>query len=63
MEHKSFEDEEVAQVLIEQFVSDKVDREERPDLDEIYMTAVQLRYTTLTPRNLPLCRILGSGAG
>ena len=44
MEHESFEDEEVAAILNEQFVSIKVDREERPDLDEIYMSATML-YT------------------
>jgi uncharacterized protein YyaL (SSP411 family) len=42
MEHESFEDPEVANILNNQFVSIKVDREERPDLDQIYMTAVQL---------------------
>jgi uncharacterized protein YyaL (SSP411 family) len=42
MERESFEDAEVARVLNEHFVSIKVDREERPDLDQIYMTAVQL---------------------
>src|SRR6476659_4046139 len=42
MEHESFEDEGVANILNQHFVSIKVDREERPDLDEIYMTAVQL---------------------
>jgi uncharacterized protein YyaL (SSP411 family) len=42
MEHESFEDPEVARVLNEHFVSIKVDREERPDLDQIYMSAVQL---------------------
>jgi hypothetical protein len=41
MEHESFESEDVAAVLNEHFVSIKVDREERPDLDEIYMAAVQ----------------------
>jgi uncharacterized protein YyaL (SSP411 family) len=41
MEHESFENEEIARILNEQFVSIKVDREERPDLDQIYMTAVQ----------------------
>ncbi|MCB0221810.1 MAG: thioredoxin domain-containing protein, partial [Chrysiogenetes bacterium] len=38
----SFEDEQVAALLNERYVAIKVDREERPDLDEIYMTAVQL---------------------
>jgi uncharacterized protein len=42
MEHESFENEEVAAVLNEYFVSIKVDREERPDLDEIYMNATVL---------------------
>jgi uncharacterized protein YyaL (SSP411 family) len=41
MEHESFEDAEVARLLNEHFVSIKVDREERPDLDQIYMAAVQ----------------------
>ena len=41
MAHESFEDEEVAVILNEHFVSIKVDREERPDLDRIYMSAVQ----------------------
>src|ERR1700758_3412412 len=42
MEHESFENEEIAKVLNAHFVSVKVDREERPDLDTIYMTSVQL---------------------
>jgi uncharacterized protein len=42
MEHESFESEDVAAILNEHFVSVKVDREERPDVDETYMTAVQL---------------------
>ncbi len=41
MERESFEDEQVAGVLNEHFVSIKVDREERPDVDKIYMTFVQ----------------------
>src|SRR6185295_11266938 len=41
MERESFEDEEVAKYLNEHFVSIKVDREERPDVDAIYMAAVQ----------------------
>ncbi|MET0939596.1 MAG: thioredoxin domain-containing protein [Gaiellaceae bacterium] len=40
MEHESFEDEETARVQNEHFVNVKVDREERPDLDAIYMDAV-----------------------
>jgi uncharacterized protein YyaL (SSP411 family) len=42
MEHESFEDEQVAAVMNEYFVCVKVDREERPDVDQIYMSAVQL---------------------
>ncbi len=42
MEHESFESEDVAEALNRDFVSIKVDREERPDLDEIYMTATML---------------------
>ena len=41
MEHESFEDEEVARLLNEHMVSIKVDREERPDIDQIYMTVCQ----------------------
>jgi uncharacterized protein len=41
MERESFEDPETARLLNERFVSIKVDREERPDLDGIYMDAVQ----------------------
>ena len=61
MEHECFEDEEVAALLNRHFVSIKVDREERPDLDEIYMTSA--RYlgggggwplsVVLTPERLP----------
>jgi uncharacterized protein YyaL (SSP411 family) len=42
MEHESFEDEEVAALMNKFFISVKVDREERPDVDQVYMTAVQL---------------------
>ena len=42
MEHESFEDEEVAALMNEHFINIKVDREERPDIDQIYMNAVQL---------------------
>lgn len=42
MEHESFEDEEVAKLMNEYFINVKVDREERPDVDQVYMTAVQL---------------------
>jgi uncharacterized protein YyaL (SSP411 family) len=42
MERESFESEAIAKLLNEHFVSIKVDREERPDVDDIYMSAVQL---------------------
>ncbi|MDZ4805198.1 MAG: thioredoxin domain-containing protein [Candidatus Eisenbacteria bacterium] len=42
MEHESFEDEAIAALMNAEFVCIKVDREERPDLDDIYMSAVQL---------------------
>ncbi len=42
MEHESFEDASIAALMNEHFVSVKVDREERPDLDQIYQLAVQL---------------------
>ncbi len=42
MERESFENAEIARLLNDHFVSIKVDREERPDLDQIYMTAVQI---------------------
>jgi uncharacterized protein len=41
MAHESFEDPEVGRLLNERFVSIKVDREERPDVDAVYMTATQ----------------------
>ncbi len=41
MAHESFEDQETARVMNELFVNIKVDREERPDLDSIYMQAIQ----------------------
>jgi hypothetical protein len=42
MEHESFQEESIARLLNEHFVCIKVDREERPDLDQIYMAAVQM---------------------
>ena len=42
MEHESFEDEKIASLMNDLFVNIKVDREERPDVDEIYMHAVQM---------------------
>ena len=42
MEHESFENEEVANVMNDSFINIKVDREERPDVDAVYMKAVQI---------------------
>ena len=41
MEHESFENEEIAKLMNDNFVCVKVDREERPDVDHVYMDAVQ----------------------
>ena len=61
MEHESFENEEIAKLMNEHFISIKVDREERPDLDQIYMNAVQMlthhggwpMTVFLTPEGVP----------
>src|SRR5438270_1868232 len=61
MEHESFENEAIARVMNDNFVNIKVDREERPDLDQIYMNAVQLMThhggwpmtVFLTPEGVP----------
>jgi uncharacterized protein YyaL (SSP411 family) len=42
MEHESFEDEETANLMNEHFICIKIDREERPDLDNIYMDAIHV---------------------
>lgn len=42
MEHESFEDQQVADVMNANFINIKVDREERPDVDAVYMKAIQL---------------------
>ncbi|MFC2127161.1 thioredoxin domain-containing protein [Bacteroidota bacterium] len=42
MEHESFENDSVAKLMNDNFINIKIDREERPDIDQIYMTAVQL---------------------
>lgn len=42
MEHESFEDESVAEIMNDSFVCIKVDRQERPDVDQLYMSAAQL---------------------
>ncbi|HEY2963939.1 MAG TPA: thioredoxin domain-containing protein [Pyrinomonadaceae bacterium] len=61
MAHESFEDEDIAKLMNDLYVSIKVDREERPDLDQIYMNAVQMMThhggwpmtVFLTPEGLP----------
>ncbi len=61
MEHESFEDEHIAAIMNENFVNIKVDMEERPDIDKIYMRFVQLTTGSggwpltvfLTPDQLP----------
>ena len=47
MERESFESEEIGEILKEYFVSIKVDREERPDVDKVYMTFIQVRGVVL----------------
>ncbi len=68
MERESFMDKEIAAMLNEHFVCIKVDREERPDIDEIFMTALQIYFQAirssqgggwpltmfLTPEGLPM---------
>ena len=49
MERESFESEEVAKIMNEHFVNIKVDREERPDIDKVYMTFVQVSGNTQYP--------------
>ncbi|HEX9319322.1 MAG TPA: thioredoxin domain-containing protein, partial [Nitrososphaeraceae archaeon] len=46
MAHESFENEEIAKIMNEHFVNIKLDREERPDLDDIYQRACQLTSGT-----------------
>src|SRR6266571_3158298 len=61
MERESFEDPEIARYMNENFVAIKVDREERPDVDDVYMAAVELltggggwpMTTALTPERQP----------
>src|SRR5256712_12922580 len=64
MERESFENEEIAALMNRLFVNIKVDREERPDVDQIYMQAVQSMTghggwpmtVFLTPRGVPFTR-------
>ena len=56
MERESFESREVAEILNKHFVSIKVDREERPDVDRVYMTFIQVRLVRLVGQTL-LCNL------
>lgn len=56
MEEETFQNEEIARLLNEDFVSVKVDREERPDVDKVYMTFVQV-----SPAPAPVQRHLWGG--
>jgi uncharacterized protein YyaL (SSP411 family) len=58
MEHESFEDEDIAELMNRYFVNIKVDREERPDLDQIYQTAFQVFNVEAAagPHDLPDAR-------
>ena len=49
MERESFEDENTAKMMNENFINIKIDREERPDLDHIYMDAADTRLVTTAP--------------
>lgn len=44
MEHESFENEHIAKILNDKFVSIKVDREERPDVDKMYMNFILVKF-------------------
>ena len=46
MEHESFENEETAKILNENYVSIKVDREERPDVDKVYVSILTKKFIT-----------------
>ncbi len=64
MEKESFEDEEVAEIMNRNFVAIKVDKEERPDVDSVYMTVCQAMTGSggwpmtiiMTPDKKPFCR-------
>jgi len=50
--HESFENEEIAKIMNEYFVNIKVDREERPDVDRMYMTFLQVSQVFLRESRL-----------
>src|SRR3712207_7861322 len=66
MAHESFEDEGIAELVNANFVAVKVDREERPDVDAVYMTATQAmtgqrseeHTSELQSRQYLVCRLL-----
>lgn len=53
MERESFEDEEIGRILSDNFVCIKLDREERPDVDKVYMTFVQVSVLLMCPSVTP----------
>lgn len=58
MERESFNNEEIGKFLSDNFVCIKVDREERPDVDKVYMTFVQVGFVHIfsqVPRFIILC--------
>lgn len=55
MEHESFENQDIAAIMNEHYVNIKVDREERPDVDQLYMTFVQVIDKTINYAPLPIC--------
>ena len=59
MERESFESEEIGKLLSQHFVSIKVDREERPDVDKVYMTFIQVKCVCVCVSSLylhmPMC--------
>ena len=57
MEHESFEDKEVAKLMNDNFISIKVDREEMPEIDHLYIC---LLYTSPSPRDLSTSRMPSS---
>ena len=56
MERESFESEEVAKIMNDNFVNIKVDREERPDIDKVYMTFVQVSNNVLCKNEIDMTR-------
>lgn len=59
MERESFESEEVARIMNDRFVSIKVDREERPDVDRVYVSSPAISPYTVPHLYLPLRLLLG----